>query len=82
MFISCGREARGGTSRQISGRAGYRVRKLNSGPGPGRVITMRSIFFSSIFHTVKAIVLWYGQNIIDSKYMLLYMKMYCVVISC
>ena len=35
---------RGGTSRQISGRAGYRVRKLNSGPVPGRVITTRNIF--------------------------------------
>ena len=32
---------RDGTSTQISGQAGYRVRKLNSGPGPGRVITTR-----------------------------------------
>ena len=35
---------RGGTSRQISGQAGYRVRKLNSGPVPGRVITTRNMF--------------------------------------
>ena len=68
---------RGGTSRQNLVRVGYRVRKLNSGPGPGRVITTRNLFVSSFFHTVKSHYLLYGQKLILNKHVIVYEYVLC-----
>ena len=71
--------ARGGTSRQNSGQVRYRVRKLNSGPGPGQVITSRSTFVSSFFHTVESHYIKVCTKNCHEINILLHMIMYCVV---
>ena len=66
-----------GMCRQNSDRIGYRVRKLNS--GPGQVITTRNIFVSFSSTLWKVIILEHGQKMLLNKHVIVYEYALCCV---